>query len=315
VRRVFGLAEWPAAIRAPVLALGTFDGVHLGHRRVIGLAVERARSRGGPSAALTFEPHPLEVLRPAHEPVLLTTLDERLEQFDALGVDAGLVLPFDDAFSKISAAAWLDDVLRGRLDAREIVAGSSYTFGFRREGTARRLEAWGRAADVPVHLVPAVLAGGEPVSSSRIRAALREGLVEDAARLLGRRYRVTGRVVPGVGRGRTIGVPTANLAPPPRKIVPAHGVYATVAEVGGRRYRGATNIGTRPTFGPSAGVTVETFLLDFEGDCTGAPMVLEFVRYLRGERRFSDPAALTRQIAEDVAAVRELPAEGGAGIM
>src|SRR5579864_1694144 len=271
VRRAFGLADWPADVRGPVLALGTFDGIHLGHRRVLGLAVDRARARGGPSAALTFERHPLEVLRPAHEPVLLSTVDERLEQFEALGIDVGLVLPFDDAFSKIAAA-------------------------------------------VPVHLVPAVLAGGEPVSSSRIRAALREGLVEDAARLLGRCYRLAGRIVPGAGRGRTIGVPTANLATPPRKIVPAHGVYATVASVRGRRYRGATNIGTRPTFG-GAGVTVETFLLDFEGDCTGDEMVLEFVRYLRGERAFPDAGALTRQIAQDVAAVRELPGEEEAGIM
>ena len=314
MRRAFGLADWPAGVRAPVLALGTFDGVHLGHRRVLGLAVERARARGSPSAALTFEPHPLEVLRPAHEPVLLTTVDERLDQFEALGIDVGLVLPFDDAFSKISAAAWLDDVLRGRLDAREIIAGSSYTFGFRREGTARRLETWGRDADVPVQLVPAVLAGGEPVSSSRIRAALREGLVEDVARLLGRRYRLAGRVVPGAGRGRTIGVPTANLSPSPRKIVPAHGVYATAATVGGRRYRGATNIGTRPTF-EGRGVSVETFLLDFAGECAGEVMALEFVRYLRGERAFPDAAALVRQIAQDVAAVRELPGEGGAGIM
>jgi riboflavin kinase/FMN adenylyltransferase len=224
------------------------------------------------------------------------------------------VLPFDDAFSKIRAAAWLDDVLRGQLDAREIIAGSSYTFGFRREGTARRLEAWGRDADVPVQLVPAVLAGGEPVSSSRIRAALREGLVEDAARLLGRRYRLAGRVVAGAGRGRTIGVATANLASPPRKIVPAQGVYATVATVAGRRYRGATNIGTRPTFGGGR-VSVETFLLDFTGECTGETMVLEFVRHLRAERAFPDAAALARQIAEDVAAVRELPGEGEAGIM
>jgi riboflavin kinase/FMN adenylyltransferase len=307
VRRVFGLADWPGDVRAPVLALGTFDGVHLGHRRVIGLAVERARARGGPVAALTFEPHPLEVLRPAHEPVLLTTIEERLDLFETLAVDVGLALPFDDAFSKISASAWLDDVLRGRLDAREIVAGSSYSFGFRREGTARRLEAWGRNADIPVHLVPAVLAGGEPVSSSRIRAALREGLVEDAARLLGRRYYLSGGIVPGAGRGRTIGVPTANLAPSPRKIMPAHGVYATVAAVGGRRYRGATNIGTRPTFGPSGGATVETHLLDFEGGAlpAGETMVVEFMRYLRPERRFPDAAALVRQIREDIAAVRE----------
>lgn len=308
MRRIFGLADWPASVRGPVLALGTFDGVHLGHHRVIGFAVERARERGGAAAALTFDPHPLEVLRPGPGPVLLTTIEERLQQFASLGLDLGLVLPFDEAFSHISAAAWLDEVLRGRLDVREIVAGSSYTFGFRREGTARRLETWGRAADVPVHLVPAVLVGGEPVSSSRIRAALREGLVEDAARLLGRRYRLAGSVVRGEGRGRTIGVPTVNLAPEPRKIVPAHGVYATVATLRGRRYRGATNIGTRPTFGGVA-PSVETHLLDWSGDCDGEPLALEFVRRIRDERAFPDAAALVRQIADDVAAVRQLLTE------
>ncbi|HEV2358190.1 MAG TPA: bifunctional riboflavin kinase/FAD synthetase [bacterium] len=305
MRRAFGLADWPATVRAPVLALGTFDGVHLGHRRVIGLAVERARARGGPAAVLTFEPHPLEVLRPAAEPVLLTTIDERLDLFASLGVDVALVLPFDETFARISASAWLDDVLRARLDAREIVAGSSYTFGFRREGTARRLLAWGRAADVPVHLEPAVLAGGEPVTSTRIRATLREGLVEDAARLLGRPYGLTGPVVRGEGRGRTIGVPTANLAVGPRKIVPAHGVYATMATVGARRYRAATNVGTRPTFGGTT-LSVETFLLDFDGECLGEPMSLEFVRRVREERTFPDAATLVRQIGDDVAAVREL---------
>lgn len=305
MHRAFGLADWPDAVRGPVLALGTFDGVHLGHRRVIGLAVERARARRGSAAVLTFEPHPLEVLRPAAEPVLLTAIDERLDQLAALGVDVALVLAFDEAFARISPSAWLDDVLRARLDAREIVAGSSYTFGFRREGTARRLAAWGRAAGVPVHLVPAVLIGGEPVTSTRIRAALREGLVEDAARLLGRPYGVSGRVVRGEGRGRTIGVPTANLAVPPRKIVPAHGVYATIATVGGRRYRGATNVGTRPTFG-GATLSVETFLLEFGGECVGEPMSLAFVRRLREERAFPDAAALVRQIHDDVDAVREL---------
>jgi len=153
-----------------------------------------------------------------------------------------------------------------------------------------------------------VLIGGEPVSSSRIRAALREGLVEDAGRLLGRRYRLDGQVVSGEGRGRTIGVPTANLAVEPRKIVPGHGVYATVATLRGRRYGGATNIGIRPTFG-GGGVRIETFLLDFDGDCAGEPMTLEFARRVRDERAFADAAALTRQIAADIDAVRRLLAQ------
>jgi len=314
LRIASGLGEWPGDIRIPVLALGTFDGVHAGHREVIGPVVARARALGGTGAVLTFEPHPLEVLRPSADSVLLTTLDERLRLFDSLGVDLALVIEFDTAFSQMPAAAWLDEVLRGRLGAREIFAGSSYTFGHHREGTAARLVAWGAAHGVAVHLVPAVLVGGEPVTSSRIRAALREGLVDEAARLLGRWYSLAGRVVPGEGRGRTLGIPTANLAVPPRKVVPARGVYATIVEVGGRRFGGATNVGMRPTFGGS-GLSVETFVLDFDGDLVGAELSLAFVRQIRPERAFPDAAALVRQIHDDVIRVRELLAGIGPGII
>src|SRR5205807_1207251 len=164
------------------------------------------------------------------------------------------------------AEVWLNEVLGRRFGARAVYAGSSYTFGHRREGTAARVAEWGRARGVEVHLVPAVLVRGEPVSSSRIRSALREGLVDEAAQLLGRYHSVSGQVVPGQGRGRTLGYPTANLQPAsPRKLLPARGVYATIAAVRGRRYGGATNIGVRPTFGGTH-LAVETFLLEFDGD-------------------------------------------------
>jgi len=297
-----------------VLALGTFDGVHLGHRQVIESGVARARAAAGNAVAVTFEPHPVEVLRPSAGPILLTTLDERLALFEEIGVDVTVALPFDLEFSRISAQAWLDEILAERLRAHEIFAGSSYSFGFRREGTAAHLEAWGRDRGVPVHLVPPVLVGGEPVSSTRIRSALWAGLVDEAARLLGRWYSVGGRVVHGSGRGRTLGFPTANLEIPPRKVLPARGVYATIVELEEHRYGGATNIGYRPTFG-GTGLSVETHLLEFEGDLAGATIVLAFVQQIRPERAFSGPDALMHQIGRDVERVRELLAAAGPGII
>lgn len=212
-----GLAEVPPALPAPVLALGTFDGIHLGHRQVIGRAMAKARDLDGRAVVVTFEPHPLEVLRPGTDPVLLTTLDERMALLDAAGVDLTVVLPFDLAFSRISADAWLDDILARRLGARAVFAGSSYTFGHRRQGTAARLAEWGTARGIEVHLIPAVLVSGEPVSSSRIRTALREGLVDEAARLLGRWYGLSGPVVSGDGRGaRSACRPRTSCRPPGR---------------------------------------------------------------------------------------------------
>lgn len=314
MRIVHGLGDLPPDLRHTVVALGTFDGVHLGHRQVIGGAVARAQALGVGALAVTFDPHPAEVLRPSAEPVLLTMLDERLALFDEIGVDAALILPFDLEFSRISAAAWLGEILGEKLEVREIFAGSSYSFGFRREGTAGHLEEWGREHGVPVHLVPPVLVGGEPVNSTRIRSALWAGLVDEAARLLGRWYSLRSRVTPGSGRGRTLGFPTANVEIPPRKVLPGRGVYATVVSTGGRRYGGATNVGYRPTFGGS-GLTVETHLLKFDGDLTGAVITLAFVQRIRAERAFSGPEALARQIQQDVERVRELLAAAGPSII
>jgi len=309
-----GLAEVPEALPAPVLALGTFDGIHVGHRQVIGGAMARARDLEGTAVVVTFEPHPLEVLRPGTDPVLLTTLDERLALLDDAGVDLTVVLPFDLAFAQIPAETWLDEILAGRLGARAVFAGSSYTFGHRRRGTAARLAEWGRDRGVEVHLIPAVLVSGEPVSSSRIRTALREGLVDEAARLLGRWYGLGGPVTSGQGRGRTIGFPTANLVPPARKVLPGQGVYATIVDVDGRRYGGATNVGRRPTFG-GGDVTVETHLLGFAGELSGRTTVVSFVQRLREERTFPGADALVRQIHDDVEQARQLLAGVGPGII
>ncbi len=296
-----------------MLALGTFDGVHLGHRQVIGGAVTAARERGTRSVAVTFEPHPLEVLRPSAEPVLLTTIEERLALLSGLGTDVALVIPFDLAFSRTPAQVWMDAIIADRLQARSVYVGSSYTFGHLREGTARRLIEWGWERSIAVTLVPAVLIDGEPVSSSRIRGALHEGLVDEAARLLGRDYSLRGRIEAGAGRGRTLGFPTANLAvDSPRKILPREGVYATIVEVAGRRYGGATNVGRRPTFG-GTGLSVETHLLDYSAPLVGASIVLHFIGRIREERAFPGPDALAKQIGQDVAQARELLASARPG--
>ena len=311
---VHGLGEYPPGAGS-ALALGTFDGLHLGHRHVIGTAVARAAEISCRSVVVTFDPHPLEVLRPSAEPVLLTTPDERLALLSDLGVDIALVLPFDLAFSRTTAQEWLDAILARRLAARAVFVGASYTFGHRREGTAARLAEWGRSHGVEVHLLPAVLVNAEPVSSSRVRGALREGLVDEAARLLGRGYTLGGQVVRGEGRGRSLGYPTANLqVSSSRKIVPARGVYATIAEVGTRRYWGATNIGVRPTFGGTA-LSIETHFLENTGDHLGESMTLTFVRRIREERKFSGAEALARQISTDIAQVRELLAAAGPSII
>ena len=311
---VCGLDEYPPGAGS-VLALGTFDGVHLGHRHVIGAAVARAREIGCRAVVVTFDPHPLEVLRPSSEPVLLTTPDERLSLLSDLGVDIALVLRFDLAFSRTTAREWLDGILACRLAAHAVFVGASYTFGHRREGTAARLAEWGQSHGVEVHLLPAVLVSGEPVSSSRVRGALREGLVDEAARLLGRGYTLGGQIVRGEGRGRSLGYPTANLqVSSSRKIVPARGVYATIAEVGARRYWGATNIGVRPTFGGTAS-SIETHLLENTAEHAGEAMTLTFVRRIREERKFPGAEALVRQIGADIAQVRELLAAAGPSII
>jgi riboflavin kinase / FMN adenylyltransferase len=314
LRTAFSLRKYPDDLRDPVLALGMFDGVHLGHQQVIGAAVADARRARGDAVVVTFEPHPLEVLRPSAKPVLLTTVEERLALFEDAAVDLALVLPFDLEFSKLPAQSWLDDVLGRRLRARGIFTGSSYTFGHRREGNTDRLTAWGRDRGIPVHLIPSTLVSGEPVSSSRIRTALAEGLVDEAARLLGRWYALEGRVVPGSGRGHELGFPTANLEIPARKVLPGRGVYATFVDAGGRRYESATNVGHRPTFGGGS-LVVETHLLDYNGNLVGDTITVSFVARLRPEQTFAGPAALLHQVRADIQRARELLAGVGPSIL
>jgi riboflavin kinase / FMN adenylyltransferase len=300
---------WPTS----AVTVGNFDGVHRGHQALVSAAVARARASGGPSVVLTFDPHPARVLRPSHAPAALTTLAQKEELLAGLGVDRLAILPFDEALARLSPEEFARSVLRDALDAGNVVVGESFRFGHRREGDARALADLGARLGFEVHAVPAVLEGGRPVSSSRVRSELGHGHVAAARALLGRPYFVDARVVRGDGRGRAIGVPTANVSAE-NEILPAPGVYAGHCRLAaGDSWPAVVNLGRRPTFG-GGDLALEAHLLDFAGDLYGARVRLSFVERLRDEQRFSSKEELVARIREDVARARGLlsgPRGGG----
>jgi riboflavin kinase/FMN adenylyltransferase len=299
---VRGLESYPPDARPCALALGVFDGVHLGHRAILAAAVAGAREARLTAVACTFDPHPLEILNPERAPRPVSTLEERLELFAASGVDGAVVLAFTTALAAVEPEAFVKDVLVDRLRAREVVVGFNHRFGRAARGDARLLEELGARYGFRAHLVPALTVDGVTVSSTEIRAALQRGEVERAARLLGRAYSLPGTVVAGEGRGRTLGFPTANLEVDRPPLVPA-GVYACHARLAGALHPAVVNVGVRPTFGGQT-LAVEAHLLDFKGDLYGARMILKFVARLRDERRFPSIEALASQIRDDVVAAR-----------
>jgi riboflavin kinase/FMN adenylyltransferase len=271
------------------VAVGTFDGVHLGHRRVI----------DGSDTVLTFDPHPVSVVAPQHTPKLLTTLAGKAELVAALGVQELVVIPFDAAFASRSAREFVDEVLVGALGARQVSVGENFRFGHKAQGDAKLLAADERFATV-VH--PLLEVDGEVVSSSHIRGLLLAGEVGQAARLLGTPFRLQGEVVHGDERGRELGFPTANLIPDEAFACPGHGVYAGLAD----GHPAAVSIGVRPTFKTGRGELIEAYLLDFDGDLYGRRLRLQFLARLRGERRFDTSAALVEQMRRDVERTREI---------
>jgi riboflavin kinase/FMN adenylyltransferase len=274
------------------VAVGTFDGVHLGHREVI----------DGSDSVLTFEPHPVSVVAPQHTPKLLTTLARKAELLAELGVGELIVIPFDAEFAQRSAAEFVDDVLVGALGASRVSIGENFRFGHKAQGDSGLLAADARFTTV-VH--PLLEVDGEIVSSSHIRGLVLAGEVTEANRLLGSTFQLRGEVVRGDARGRELGFPTANLVPEETLVCPGHGVYACLAD--GRP--AAVSIGVRPTFETGRGELIEAYVLDFDGDLYGRELRLEFLARLRGERRFEDPESLIEQIRRDVARTRELVAE------
>jgi riboflavin kinase/FMN adenylyltransferase len=271
------------------VAVGTFDGVHLGHREVI----------RGSDSVLTFEPHPVSVVAPQHAPKLLTSLDVKAELMSALGVAELIVIPFDASFAARSAQEFIDAVLVGALGAGRVSVGENFRFGHRAQGDPAMLAADGRFEAV-VH--PLLEIDGEIVSSSHIRGLVLAGEVEPAAHFLGAPFQLRGEVVSGDRRGRELGFPTANLIPDEALVCPGHGIYACLAN----GQAAAVSIGVRPTFTTGRGELIEAYLLDFEGDLYGTQLRLDFLQRLRGERRFESAEALVEQMRYDVARTREV---------
>jgi len=292
-----------------VITIGNFDGVHLGHRAILARVVQRARELEAQSVAVTFEPHPLKVLRPEVDMPLLTTPAQKIKLLDLAGLEAVVVLPFTPEFAGIPAREFVQRYFLERLRIREVVVGHDYCFGRGREGNIELLEAMGRQHGFTVQVVWAVEMEGAVVSSSLIRAMLRLGKVTEAARLLGRAYEVQGKVVPGKGRGaKLLGIPTANIRPE-NELLPATGIYAVRVHRGGEVLPGAANIGICPTF-ENGEFSLEVHLLDFAGDLYDESLGVDFVARLREERRFPSIEALAAQIQADIAAARRVLAEG-----
>jgi riboflavin kinase/FMN adenylyltransferase len=271
------------------LAVGEFDGVHRGHREVI----------AGSDTVLTFEPHPLRVVRPEAAPKLLTSLEVKADLIAGLGVQELVVIPFDQGFAHQTPQEFIDDVLVGRLGATHVSVGENFRFGHRASGDPAMLVADGR---FETSIVPMVEVEGEIISSSHIRGLVLAGEVDVAARFLGAPFQMRGEVVEGERRGRELGFPTANLVPDDALVTPGHGVYAARAD----DVCAAVNVGVRPTFGTGRAVLVEAFLIDYEGDLYGRQLRIDFIERLRGERRFHSVEALVEQMHLDVERTREL---------
>jgi riboflavin kinase/FMN adenylyltransferase len=300
------VTELGALERRPrALALGTFDGVHIGHRAVIGRAVELAAGRGLTSAVVTFDRHPLAVVAPERVPRLLTPLSEKIRLIAELEPDELVLLPFDAELAALTAEEFCARVLGETLEARLVAVGENFNFGAGGAGDAATLRACGEAHGFETVIVGLVTEAGKPISSTRIRRLLRAGELEEVREILGRPPSAAGHVVPGVQRGRTLGVPTANVDVEAGTIFPGLGVYAARALVDGRWYRAAVNVGHNPTFHSraeeTAHVSIEAFLLDFSGDIYERRIRVDFLHKIRDEQRFTSVEALVAQMQRDIA--------------
>ena len=294
----------PTSDRDSVLAVGVFDGVHRGHRHLIRCLMSEASDTDRLAGVVTFRNHPGSVLDRDFKPRYLTGLEERVHLIEGMGVDFVAPLTFDIDLSRLRAAEFVSR-LQERFRMRGLVVGPDFAMGRRREGDGRTLSALGRDAGFTVTVVDLLADGGEPVSSTSIRDALALGDVARAAALLGRSFALTGVVVKGVGRGRSLGFPTINLGVPPGRAVPGDGVYATWVYIGGSRHMAATSVGPRPTFHDGER-TVEAFVLDFDGDLYDQEVRMEFAARLRGQTKYESPQALREQIGRDVEETRRL---------
>jgi riboflavin kinase/FMN adenylyltransferase len=296
----------PESLRGAIVALGNFDGFHLGHQAVVGEAVEWAMEQGRPAIVATFDPHPVRHFAPHVPPFRLTTLDQREELFAAAGADATLVFHFDDELAGTTAEDFVTGLLGERIGARGVVTGEDFTFGKGRGGNLAVLRETGARAGIETRAVGPVMDGGRPVSSSRIRDALKAGDCEEAARLLTRPFAIRGEVIHGDKRGREIGYPTANMELGPY-LRPRFGIYAVTGRIlaTGEELKGAASLGVRPMFDPPQQL-LEPFFFDFAGELYGQEIEVSLCHFLRPEMKFDTLGALQAQMAEDCEQARRL---------
>lgn len=286
--------ERPSAI----VTIGNFDGVHSGHQKILRAVLESARRSNSLAVVVTFDPHPLSVVRPGEAPPLLMTLRQRLMFFEKLGLGAALVLRFDRILSLLNPEEFVRRIVVETLRARSVLVGANFRFGHRQTGNVKKLVELGREFGFKVETIPPLVVRGVVVSSTEIRRAVREGDVARAARLLGRPYSLEGEIVVGSGQGRQLVVPTLNLLTE-QELLPRTGVYVTQTRVGGRLYQSATNVGVRPTF-DGRHLTIESHLFEFSEEIRSGAMELLFWNRLRDEMKFGGPEALRRQIGKDL---------------
>jgi len=300
VKLIRDLAELPDALRGGAVAIGNFDGVHLGHAAIVARLVARARQLGGPAVVFTFDPHPVRILRPNEAPPPLTWTDRKAALLGQLGVDAVIAYPTDEALLQLSPEAFFARIVQERLRARGLVEGTNFFFGHRRAGTIEVLRRLCEGAGVGLEVVEPVMIDGRPVSSSRVRELLAAGRIDEACAMLTQPYRLRGMVRHGEGRGQRLGFPTANLDAIDT-LLPGPGVYAGRALAAGELWPAAINVGPNPTFGGQIN-KVEVHLIGWHGVLYGQPLEVDFIARLRDIQRFDGPAALQAQLAQDIAA-------------
>jgi riboflavin kinase/FMN adenylyltransferase len=304
MRVIRGYREVPQEARGGVLAIGNFDGVHRGHQTLLAVAAAKAAEIGAPSGALIFEPHPREFFHPEEPHFRLTPLKEKLAIFERLGLDLAIILAFDAELAGLSADAFVSEVLVKALRARHVVIGHDFYFGKGRRGTPETMAEAALRLGFGLTVVAPVAEDGEVFSSSAIRLRLAQGDAKGAARMLGRWWRTDGTVVGGAKRGIGLGFPTANV-PLARGTGLGHGIYAVRAYLAGQRYDGAAYLGTRPTYDEGMPV-LEVFLFGFDGDLYGREIVVEFIDFIRADRKFATSEALIAQMEADCARARQI---------
>jgi riboflavin kinase/FMN adenylyltransferase len=294
----------PLSILRPILLMGNFDGIHLGHQALLRRAIDDAKEMGGRSVVLTFEPHPLKILAPQRAPRLILTHKDKMTLLQSFGVDAVIVQTFDAAFAAVEADEFIREYLVRRIGVRKMWVGKDLRFGKGRKGRVEDLMRRGKEAGFEIGVIKPIQLGGHRVSSSRIRTLIEQGEVREAGNYLGRYHFISGRVVSGHGRGRHLGYPTANIVAR-TEVLPLDGIYASIVQAGGRQWRSVTSLGLNPTFGAGPR-TIESYIFDFDGDLYDQAVKLFFVERIREEKKFSSAELLVEQIKLDVASAREI---------